>query len=49
MTGAELAARAGVAEDSAVVDRLVEIGLVERSRGLVRRAHHHILLIVTQP
>jgi DNA-binding transcriptional MerR regulator len=30
LTGAELAARAGVAEDSAVVDRLVEIGLVER-------------------
>jgi DNA-binding transcriptional MerR regulator len=29
-TGAELAARAGVAEDHAVVDRLVEIGLVER-------------------
>jgi len=30
LTGAELAARAGVVEDSAVVDRLVEIGLVER-------------------
>jgi DNA-binding transcriptional MerR regulator len=30
MTGAELAARAGVAEDHALVDRLVEIGLVER-------------------
>lgn len=30
LTGAELAARAGVAENSAVVDRLVEIGLVER-------------------
>jgi DNA-binding transcriptional MerR regulator len=30
MTGAELAARAGVAEDPALVDRLVEIGLVER-------------------
>ena len=30
LTGAELAARAGVAEDHAVVDRLVEIGLVER-------------------
>jgi DNA-binding transcriptional MerR regulator len=30
VTGAELAARAGVAEDSAVVDRLVELGLVER-------------------
>ena len=29
-TGAELAARAGVAEDSALVDRLVELGLVER-------------------
>src|SRR3954447_22845413 len=33
LTGAELAARAGVAEDSAVVDRLVEIGLVERVDG----------------
>lgn len=30
LTGAELAARAGVVEDSSVVDRLVEIGLVER-------------------
>jgi hypothetical protein len=30
LTGADLAARAGVAEDSAVVDRLVEIGLVQR-------------------
>jgi DNA-binding transcriptional MerR regulator len=30
MTGAALAARAGVVEDSAVVDRLVELGLVER-------------------
>jgi DNA-binding transcriptional MerR regulator len=30
LTGAELAARAGVPEDSAVVDRLVEIGLIER-------------------
>jgi DNA-binding transcriptional MerR regulator len=30
VTGAELAARAGVAEDPAVVDRLVDIGLVER-------------------
>ena len=30
VTGAELAARAGVAEDSAVVDRLVGLGLVER-------------------
>jgi DNA-binding transcriptional MerR regulator len=29
-TGSELAARAGVAEDSAVVDQLVELGLVER-------------------
>jgi DNA-binding transcriptional MerR regulator len=29
-TGAELAARAGVPEDPAVVDRLVDIGLVER-------------------
>jgi DNA-binding transcriptional MerR regulator len=33
MTGAELAARAGVAEDSAVVDRLVELGLVQRMPG----------------
>ena len=32
ITGAELAARAGVAEDPAVVDRLVDIGLVERIR-----------------
>ena len=30
VTGAELAARAGVPEDPAVVDRLVDIGLVER-------------------
>ena len=30
LTGAELAARAGVPEDSTVVDRLVEIGLIER-------------------
>jgi DNA-binding transcriptional MerR regulator len=30
MTGAELAARAGVPEDAALVDRLVGIGLVER-------------------
>jgi DNA-binding IclR family transcriptional regulator len=30
MTGAELAARAGVPEDSSLVDRLVELGLVER-------------------
>jgi hypothetical protein len=30
MTGAALAARAGVVEDSAVVDRLVELGLVQR-------------------
>jgi DNA-binding transcriptional MerR regulator len=30
LTGAELAARAGVPEDSAVVDRLVGIGLIER-------------------
>jgi hypothetical protein len=29
-TGAELAARAGVAEDSALVDRLVALGLVKR-------------------
>jgi DNA-binding transcriptional MerR regulator len=37
MTGAELAARAGVAEDSAVVDRLVGIGLVERvGKGTLR-------------
>jgi len=30
VTGAEIAARAGVPEDSAAVDRLVELGLVER-------------------
>jgi DNA-binding transcriptional MerR regulator len=30
ITGAELAARAGVPEDSALVDRLVELGLVRR-------------------
>jgi DNA-binding transcriptional MerR regulator len=30
MTGAELAARAGVLQDSALVDRLVELGLVQR-------------------
>jgi hypothetical protein len=30
MTGAELAARAGVPEDSALVDRLVQLGLLER-------------------
>jgi DNA-binding transcriptional MerR regulator len=30
ITGAELAARAGVPEDSTVVDQLVELGLVER-------------------
>jgi DNA-binding transcriptional MerR regulator len=30
MTGAELADRAGVPEDSALVDRLVQLGLVER-------------------
>jgi DNA-binding transcriptional MerR regulator len=37
MTGAELAARAGVVENSAVVDRLVEIGLVERlGEGMLR-------------
>jgi DNA-binding transcriptional MerR regulator len=30
LTGAELAARAGVPEDSALVDRLVDLGLVER-------------------
>jgi DNA-binding transcriptional MerR regulator len=31
MTGAELAARAGVPEDSALVDRLVGLGLVQRT------------------
>jgi len=37
MTGAELAARAGVAEDTALVDRLVELGLVERvDEGVLR-------------
>jgi DNA-binding transcriptional MerR regulator len=30
MTGAQLAARAGVLQDSALVDRLVELGLVQR-------------------
>jgi DNA-binding transcriptional MerR regulator len=30
LTGAELAARAGVPEDSALVDRLVRLGLIER-------------------
>lgn len=33
ITGAELAARAGVPEDSGLVDRLVELGLVERTEG----------------
>jgi DNA-binding transcriptional MerR regulator len=33
MTGAELAARAGVPEDSALVDRLVGLGLVQRTGG----------------
>jgi DNA-binding transcriptional MerR regulator len=37
MTGAELAARAGVPESPALVDRLVELGLVERiSEGELR-------------
>jgi DNA-binding transcriptional MerR regulator len=37
MTGAELAARAGVAEDTVLVDRLVELGLVERAdEGMLR-------------
>jgi DNA-binding transcriptional MerR regulator len=37
MTGAELAARAGVAEDPALVDRLVELGVVERvDEGMLR-------------
>jgi DNA-binding transcriptional MerR regulator len=37
MTGAELAARAGVAEDTVLVDRLVELGLVERAdEGILR-------------
>jgi DNA-binding transcriptional MerR regulator len=31
MTGAELAARAGVPEDTGLVDRLVDLGLVERA------------------
>ena len=33
LTGPELAARAGVPEDSAVVDRLVDLGLIERLGG----------------
>src|SRR6185436_7285765 len=33
LTGGELAARAGVPEDSAVVDRLVDLGLIERLDG----------------
>jgi DNA-binding transcriptional MerR regulator len=37
MTGAELAARAGVAEDTELVDRLVDLGLVERvDEGVLR-------------
>jgi len=37
MTGAELAARAGVPEDTALVDRLVDLGLVERvEEGVLR-------------
>jgi hypothetical protein len=37
MTGAELAARAGMPENPALVDRLVELGLVERvSEGELR-------------
>jgi DNA-binding transcriptional MerR regulator len=37
MTGAELAARAGVPEDTALVDRLVDLGLVERiDEGVLR-------------
>jgi DNA-binding transcriptional MerR regulator len=36
MTGAELAARAGVAEDPALVDRLVELGVVERVGDILR-------------
>jgi DNA-binding transcriptional MerR regulator len=34
MTGAELAARAGVPEDTALVDRLVDLGLVERAEDV---------------
>jgi hypothetical protein len=37
MTGAELAARAGVAEDPTIVDRLVDLGVVERlEEGVLR-------------
>jgi hypothetical protein len=36
MTGAELAARAGVAENPALVDRLVELGVVERVDDVLR-------------
>src|SRR4051812_36573935 len=44
MTGAELAARAGVAEDTVLVDRLVDIGLVERAEEGVLRVLDPALL-----
>jgi DNA-binding transcriptional MerR regulator len=43
-TGAELAARAGIAEDSAVVDMLVELGLIERLGEGRLRVHDPALL-----
>jgi DNA-binding transcriptional MerR regulator len=43
-TGAELAERAGVAEDSAVVDMLVDLGLVERLRDGRLRVNDPALL-----
>jgi DNA-binding transcriptional MerR regulator len=44
MTGAELAARAGVPEDTGLVDRLVDLGLVERAEDGVLRVLDPALL-----
>jgi DNA-binding transcriptional MerR regulator len=44
MTGAELAARAGVAENPALVDRLVDLGVVERAEEGVLRVLDPALL-----
>jgi DNA-binding transcriptional MerR regulator len=44
-TGAELAARAGVPEDTALVDQLVELGLVERIGDGRLRVHDPALLV----
>ena len=44
-TGAELAARAGVPEDPALVDQLVELGLVERFGDGRLRVHDPALLV----